>query len=90
MIKIKTHYADSNTSNNLNTTSYATGTNVKLELTPESFFFLEKDKPYSQTATNKFGIVGTEAASTFRTTSRITTYTREIFAICPGQVLYSQ
>lgn len=71
--------------NSLNTTSDGTGTNVRSELTPESFFFLEKDKPYSQTAANKFGIVGTGAASTFRTTSRIT-YTGKVFTICQGQV----
>lgn len=52
--------------NSLNTTSDGTGTNVQSELTPESFFFLEKDKFYSQTAANKFGIVETGAASTFR------------------------
>lgn len=69
----------------LDTASDGKGTNVQPELTLKSFFFLEKDKAYSQAAANKFGIVGTGAASTFRTTSRIT-YTGKVFTICQGQI----
>lgn len=69
----------------LNTAPDSNGLNVHPELMPESFFFLEKDKTYSQTAADKFGIVGTGANSTFRTTSRIS-YTGKVFTICQGQV----
>lgn len=69
----------------LNTAPDSTGLNVLPELMPESFFFLEKDKTYSQTVANKFGIVGTGTLSTFRTTSKIT-YTGKVFTICQGQV----
>lgn len=57
------------------------GLNVRPDLLPESFLFIEKSA-FTQAQTDKFGIVG----NTFRTTSRIT-YTGKIFTICQGQVL---
>lgn len=54
-------------SNALATSSDSTGQHVRAEWAAESFFFLEKDKTFSQTADNKFGIKGTGASSTFKT-----------------------
>lgn len=71
--------------NNLNTTSDGTGRNIRPELMPESFFFLEKDKAFTQTASNKFGVIGSGINSTFRTTSKIS-YTGKVFTICQGQI----
>lgn len=58
------------------------GLNVRPDLLPESYFFIEK-KAFSQAQTDKFGMTGD---TTFRTTSRIS-YTGKIFTICQGQVL---
>lgn len=71
--------------NNLNTTSDSTGRNIRPELMPESFFFLEKDKAFAQTISNKFGVIGSGINSTFRTTSKIS-YTGKVFTICQGQI----
>ena len=71
--------------NNLNTTSDGTGRNIRPELMPESFFFLEKDKTFTQTLANKFGVIGSGINSIFRTTSTIS-YTGKIFTICQGQI----
>lgn len=71
--------------NNLNTTSDGTGRNIRPELMPESFFFLEKDKTFTQTLANKFGVIGNGINSTFRTTSKIS-YTGKVFTICQGQI----
>lgn len=70
--------------NNLNTTSDGTGRNIRPELMPKSFFFLEKDKAFTQTASNKFGVIGSGINSTFRTTSKISSYTGKAFSICQG------
>ncbi|MDN3606396.1 hypothetical protein [Kaistella yonginensis] len=62
------------------------GRNVRGELYAESYFFLEKNKAYSQTAENKFGIIGHEN-SKFSTTSKITfSGTVKVFSIAQGQI----
>ena len=62
------------------------GRNVRAELYGESYFFLEKNNPFSQTAENKFGIIGDEN-SKFSTTSKITfSGTAKVFSICQGQI----
>lgn len=58
------------------------GLNVRPDLLPESYLFIEK-KAFTQAQTDKFGMTGD---TTFRTTSRII-YTGKIFTICQGQVL---
>lgn len=58
------------------------GLNVRPDLLPESYLFIEK-KAFTQAQTDKFGMTGD---TTFRTTSRIS-YTGKIFTICQGQVL---
>ncbi|MCC2590401.1 hypothetical protein [Chryseobacterium sp. MFBS3-17] len=72
-------------SNALATSSDSTGRNVRAEWAAESFFLLEKDKTFSQSINDKFGIKGTGASSTFRTTSKIT-YTGKVFTICQAQL----
>lgn len=64
------------------TSSDGNGLNVRPDLLPESYFFIEK-KAFTQDQTDKFGITGN---NTFRTTSRIS-YSGKIFTICQGQVL---
>lgn len=64
------------------TSSDGNGLNVRPDLLPESYLFIEKI-PFSQAPTDKFGMTGD---TTFRTTSRIS-YTGKIFTICQGQVL---
>lgn len=64
------------------TSSDGNGLNVRPDLLPESYFFIEK-KAFTQAQTDKFGITGN---NTFRTTSRIS-YSGKIFTICQGQVL---
>lgn len=58
------------------------GLNVRPDLLPESYLFIEK-KAFTQAQTDKFGMTGD---TTFRTTSRIS-YSGKIFTICQGQVL---
>ncbi|UFH30758.1 hypothetical protein LNP04_12310 [Chryseobacterium sp. C-71] len=64
------------------TSSDGNGLNVRPDLLPESYLFIEK-KAFTQAQTDKFGMTGD---TTFRTTSRIS-YTGKIFTICQGQVL---
>lgn len=62
------------------------GRNVRAELYAESYFFLEKNKAFSQTAENKFGIIG-DGNSKFSTTSKITfSGTVKVFSIAQGQI----
>lgn len=72
--------------NTFNTTS-DNGRNIRPELKPESYFFLEPGKNFTQADTEKFGIVsnGTNA-SVFRTTSQISGYSGKIYTICKGQI----
>ena len=65
------------------TSSDGNGLNVRPDLLPESYLFIEK-KPFTQAQTDKFGMTGD---TTFRTTSRIKNYSGKIFTICQGQVL---
>ncbi|MEG1590425.1 hypothetical protein [Chryseobacterium sp.] len=65
------------------TSSDGNGLNVRPDLLPESYLFIEK-KPFTQAQTDKFGM--TADNTKFRTTSRIS-YTGKIFTICQGQVL---
>ncbi|MCJ7932808.1 MAG: hypothetical protein MUW56_04050 [Chryseobacterium sp.] len=58
------------------------GLNVRPDLLPESFFFLEKGKTFSQSPAQKFGANGT----VFRTTSKISEYNGKVYTICQGQV----
>ncbi len=58
------------------------GLNVRPDLLPESFFFLEKGKAFSQGTAEKFGASGT----VFRTTSKISSYNGKIYTVCQGQV----
>ncbi len=64
------------------TSSDSKGLNVRPDLLPESFFFLEKGKTFSQGSTDKFGSSGT----VFRTTSKINSYNGKIYTVCQGQV----
>ena len=63
------------------------GLNVRPDLLPESFFFLEKGKTFSQGSAEKFGISGPDGNTVFRTTSKIINYTGKVFTICRGQIL---
>lgn len=76
-----------NNGGSLPTGSDSTGLNVRPELMPESFFFLEKGVNFSQGSSDKFGISGPDANTVFRTTSKITGYTNKIYTICRGQIL---
>lgn len=62
------------------------GLNVRPDLLPESFFFLEKGKTFSQGSAEKFGISGPDGNTVFRTTSKISGYTGKVYTICQGQV----
>jgi len=73
------------TSPNTLATTSDNGRNVRAELKPESYLFIEKEKSFSQDPTGKFGIIGTEESSQFRTTSRIN-YSGQVFTICQGQI----
>lgn len=57
------------------------GLNVRPDLMPESFFFLEKGVTFSQDSAGKFGASGT----VFRTTSKVS-FTGKVYTICQGQV----
>lgn len=63
------------------------GLNVRPDLLPESFFFLEKGVNFSQGPAEKFGISGPDGSTVFRTTSKIINYTGKVFTICRGQIL---
>lgn len=69
-------------SGSLPTAPDSKGLNVRPDLLPESFFFLEKGKQFSQSSAGKFGANGT----VFRTTSKISGYTGKVYTICQGQV----
>lgn len=69
-------------SGSLPTAPDSKGLNVRPDLLPESFFFLEKGKQFSQSSAGKFGANGT----VFRTTSKISDYTGKVYTICQGQV----
>ncbi|WP_419867926.1 hypothetical protein [Chryseobacterium sp. CT-SW4] len=62
------------------------GLNIRPDLRPESFFFLERNKNFSQSQANKFGISGADN-ELFRTTSIISSYTGKVYTICNGQIL---
>ncbi|WP_027387948.1 hypothetical protein [Chryseobacterium gregarium] len=64
------------------TSSDSKGLNVRPDLLPESFFFLEKGKSFLQGTADKFGSNGT----VFRTTSKISSYNGKVYTICQGQV----
>ncbi|GEN75987.1 hypothetical protein [Chryseobacterium hagamense] len=64
------------------TSSDSKGLNVRPDLLPESFFYLEKGKTFNQGASEKFGSNGTM----FRTTSKISSYNGKVYTICQGQV----
>lgn len=68
-------------SGSLSTAPDSKGLNVRPDLLPESFFFLEKGKSFSQSLAEKFGANGT----VFRTTSKIS-FTGKVYTICQGQV----
>lgn len=70
-------------SGSLSTAPDSKGLNIRPDLLPESFFFLEKGKSFSQSLAEKFGANGT----VFRTTSKISfTGTGKVYTICQGQV----
>ncbi|AZB10494.1 hypothetical protein EG344_17485 [Chryseobacterium sp. G0162] len=70
-------------SGSLSTAPDSKGLNVRPDLLPESFFFLEKGKAFSQSPAEKFGANGT----VFRTTSKVSlSGTGKIYTICQGQV----
>ncbi|WP_336958625.1 hypothetical protein [Chryseobacterium contaminans] len=69
-------------SGSLSTAPDSKGLNVRPDLLPESFFFLEKGKTFTQSLSEKFGANGT----VFRTTSKISGYTGKVYTICQGQV----
>lgn len=70
-------------SGSLSTAPDSKGLNVRPDLLPESFFFLEKGKSFTQSLAEKFGANGT----VFRTTSKISfTGTGKVYTICQGQV----
>ncbi len=73
------------TSPNTLATTSDNGRNIRAELKPESYLFIEKEKIFSQDPTGKFGIIGTDDLSQFRTTSRIN-YSGKVFTICQGQI----
>lgn len=64
------------------TSSDSKGLNVRPDLLPESFFYLEKGKTFNQGASEKFGSNGT----VFRTTSKISSYNGKVYTICQGQI----
>ncbi len=64
------------------TSSDSKGLNVRPDLLPESFFYLEKGKTFNQGTAEKFGSNGT----VFRTTSKISSYNGRVYTICQGQV----
>ncbi|MCQ9637795.1 hypothetical protein MP478_00165 [Chryseobacterium sp. WG14] len=68
-------------SGSLSTAPDSKGLNVRPDLLPESFFFLEKGKTFSQDQAGKFGANGT----VFRTTSKVSV-TGKVYTICQGQV----
>lgn len=68
-------------SGSLSTAPDSKGLNVRPDLLPESFFFLEKGKIFSQDPAGKFGANGT----VFRTTSKVS-FTGKVYTICQGQV----
>ena len=73
-------------SNSVNTTSDSNGTNVRPELQADSFFLLDLNNnsgSFSQTEGDQFGVI---SQTEFRTTSRFSSYTGKVFAICQGQV----
>ncbi|MEJ5106117.1 hypothetical protein [Chryseobacterium sp. MYb328] len=70
-------------SGSLSTAPDSKGLNVRPDLLPESFFFLEKGQTFSQDTNGKFGANGT----VFRTTSKVSLNgTGKIYTICQGQV----
>ncbi|MEY8760495.1 hypothetical protein [Chryseobacterium tongliaoense] len=75
------------TSGSLPTTPDGNGLNVKPDLMPESFFFLEKGKSFTQSSSDKFGITGPSGNTVFRTTSKINGYNGKVFTLCQGQIL---
>ncbi|EJL75368.1 hypothetical protein PMI13_00515 [Chryseobacterium populi] len=75
------------TSGSLPTTPDGNGLNVRPDLMPESFFFLEKGKSFTQSSSDKFGITGPYGSTVFRTTSKINGYNGKVFTLCQGQVL---
>lgn len=68
-------------SGSLSTAPDSKGLNVRPDLLPESFFFLEKGQIFSQDPAGKFGANGT----VFRTTSKVS-FTGKVYTICQGQV----
>ncbi|MBK1897280.1 hypothetical protein [Chryseobacterium paridis] len=68
-------------SGSLSTSPDSKGLNVRPDLLPESFFFLEKGQTFNQDANGKFGANGT----VFRTTSKVS-FTGKVYTICQGQV----
>lgn len=64
------------------TSSDSKGLNVRPDLLPESFFYLENGKTFNQGNAEKFGSNGT----VFRTTSKISSYNGRVYTICQGQV----
>jgi len=71
----------------LNPTTSENGRNIRAELYADSYFFLEKGRAFTQTANQKFGVVGSGENSVFRTTAKISfAGETKIFAICQGQI----
>ncbi|MBL3547553.1 hypothetical protein [Chryseobacterium sp. KMC2] len=68
-------------SGSLSTAPDSKGLNVRPDLLPESFFFLEKGQIINQEVSGKFGANGT----VFRTTSKLS-FTGKVYTICQGQV----
>lgn len=76
------------TSGSLPIASDSNGLNIRPELMPESFFFLDKSINFTQTQSEKFGIIGTSPNTTFRTTSRVSfSGSAKLYTICAGQIL---
>ena len=73
-----------NSSSSLATTSNNSG-QVRPELMPESQFYLESSN-FTQSSSERFGIVESGGVSTFRTTSKISGYNGKIYTICQGQI----
>jgi len=73
------------TSPNTLATTSDNGRNLRAELKPESYFFIQKENSFTQDSTGKFGITGTGETSKFRTTSKIS-YSGKVFTICQGQI----
>jgi len=68
-------------------TTSENGRNIRAELYADSYFFLEKDRAFTQTAGQKFGVVESGGNFVFRTTAKISfAGEAKIFAICQGQI----